>query len=129
MSWKQSSSMVAMDTQLPCVVGVVTWTGRGICRRPVRRPARCTRWRACRGPRLPRVTSMYAPPGNTPSASWPLETHIHPWQELLHANHGHLKSAYKEPAYKNFPFTRNWFSFSNLKQGTSLLYFYEELWL
>jgi len=38
-----------------------------------------------------------------------------------------VKSAYKEPAYKELPVIRNRFSFPNLYQKTSLLYVYKEL--
>jgi len=41
--------------------------------------------------------------------------------------HNTVRSAYKEPAYKEMLDIRNWFSFSNLEQGTSTLYIYKEL--
>ena len=37
-----------------------------------------------------------------------------------------VKSAYKEPDNKELPVIRNYFSFPNLQQGTSLLYVYKE---
>ena len=40
-----------------------------------------------------------------------------------------VKSAYKEPAYKELPVIRNWFLFSNPYQETISLYIYKELWL
>ena len=42
---------------------------------------------------------------------------------------GAFNSAYKEPAYKELPVTRDLFILTNLYQGTSSLYmyFYEEL--
>jgi len=38
-----------------------------------------------------------------------------------------VKSAYKEPAYKDLPVIRIWFLFPNLKQETSSPYVYKEL--
>ena len=38
-----------------------------------------------------------------------------------------VKSAYKEPAYKELPVIRNWFAFPNLQQGISSLYDFKEL--
>jgi len=40
-----------------------------------------------------------------------------------------VKSTYKEPAYKELPVIRNWFSFPNLYHETSSLYVYKELML
>jgi len=46
-----------------------------------------------------------------------------------HVNVNTIEFAYKEPTYKELPVIRNWLPFSNLKQGTSLLYAYKEILL
>ena len=44
-----------------------------------------------------------------------------------HVNGNTVEFDYKEPTYKELSVIRNWFSFHNLKEGTSLPYAYKEL--